>query len=83
MLRLAWFLFILLISLFIPFNNGSDGCDIAIITSSDNEDGDQFGMSVSISNNYLIVGAPQSDDQWYDTGIAYIFEYDNTYGTWK
>ncbi|KPA15016.1 PKD domain-containing protein, partial [Candidatus Magnetomorum sp. HK-1] len=40
-----------------------------------NEDqSDEFGRSVSISNNYAIVGAYGNDNQSMDSGAAYIFK---------
>lgn len=50
------------------------------IVASDRESGDEFGESVSISGNYIIVGTTEKDyvDQngtkFYEAGAAYIFE---------
>ena len=41
---------------------------------ADGTEGDQFGNSVSISGDYLIVGAWFDDDLGSYTGSAYIFE---------
>jgi len=36
--------------------------------------GDNFGTSVSLSNRYAIVGAPNDDESVIDTGSVYIFK---------
>jgi len=47
------------------------------VTASDGSAGDQFGFSVSVDANYVIIGAPKYDGH---TGAAYIFEYND--GNW-
>ena len=42
---------------------------------------ENFGNSVSLSGNYLVVGAPGSDDLCADNGNAYVFEKDGD-GNW-
>lgn len=50
------------------------------LTASDAAPADQFGFSVDIDGDYIIVGAEQDDDLFTDSGSAYIFV---TYGvTW-
>jgi len=44
------------------------------ITAVDSEDYDNFGCSVSISGNYLIIGALYEDGAGTDRGAAYIFK---------
>ncbi|ETR69464.1 MAG: PKD domain-containing protein [Candidatus Magnetoglobus multicellularis str. Araruama] len=46
------------------------------LLASDGEAGDQFGSSVSISGDYIIVGAYENDDNGYKSGAAYIFRLD-------
>ncbi|MFT5913209.1 MAG: hypothetical protein ACI9XO_004756 [Paraglaciecola sp.] len=46
------------------------------ITASDAAAGDLFGISVSISGDYVIVGAFQDDDNGGESGSAYIFKKD-------
>jgi|GEM_PF-703241 len=52
------------------------------ITSSDRATGDVFGTAVSLSGNYLVVGAPEEDEDasglsaMTDPGSAYFFERD-------
>ncbi|MFV2016607.1 MAG: FG-GAP repeat protein, partial [Candidatus Heimdallarchaeota archaeon] len=50
------------------------------LTASDGTADDYFGSPVSISENYLIVGAPLDDDNGLNSGSAYIFRKDFT--TW-
>ncbi len=48
------------------------------LTAKDAQDGDSFGGSVSISGDYVVVGAPRGDGGgWeFDSGTAYIFQKD-------
>eukprot|EP00002_Diphylleia_rotans_P016664 TRINITY_DN3242_c0_g1_i2.p1 TRINITY_DN3242_c0_g1~~TRINITY_DN3242_c0_g1_i2.p1 ORF type:complete len:1755 (+),score=304.09 TRINITY_DN3242_c0_g1_i2:180-5444(+) len=46
----------------------------AILTASERMAGDRFGISVSITDNYALIGARESDTGGYsDAGAAYIF----------
>ena len=60
------------------FKRNSDGTwtqnQTQKLTASDAADGDLFGHSVAISENYAIVSAPGSNDDGADSGSAYIFE---------
>ncbi|GAA0712063.1 hypothetical protein GCM10009430_02110 [Aquimarina litoralis] len=52
------------------------------LTASDGFAGDNFGSSVAIEGNYVIVGASaQTNTSGIDTGAAYLFEY-NGVDTW-
>jgi hypothetical protein len=51
-----------------PFEAGS-----LKLTASDAASGAEFGSSVAISGDHLIIGAPRSDDGGTDSGSAYIF----------
>ena len=44
------------------------------LTANDAAASDEFGRSVSISDNYAIVGAPFNDDNGSESGSAYIFD---------
>jgi hypothetical protein len=44
------------------------------LTASDGAADDNFGLSVSISGDYAIVGAYGDDDKGSDSGSAYVFE---------
>jgi len=48
--------------------------EIQKIIASDAEDNDIFGTSVSISEDYAIVGAMREDGTGTDRGAAYIFK---------
>lgn len=50
------------------------------LTASDGEIGDNFGCSVSIDGDYIIVGARYDDDKGEYSGSAYIFK--KTASTW-
>jgi hypothetical protein len=58
------------------FKRNSDDTisQIAKIQSSDIEGGDKFGGSVSISGDYIVVGADKYDTAGSDTGSAYLFK---------
>ncbi|MCH8316334.1 MAG: FG-GAP repeat protein [Planctomycetes bacterium] len=45
----------------------------AKLAASDAEGGDRFGISVSLSNDRIAIGARGNDDAGNDTGSAYIF----------
>lgn len=51
------------------------------IIPSDNESGDQFGLSVAISGDYIVVGAPGRVDGGFAIGTAYVFHRTGT-NTW-
>ncbi|MBN2041942.1 MAG: hypothetical protein JW864_18045 [Spirochaetes bacterium] len=61
------------------FERGTDGTwtEKAILHASDYDDGYYFGISVSISNDYSVVGSYGADGG----GAAYIYERDSE-GTW-
>ncbi len=54
-----------------PATGWADMTQTAKLTASDGDDNDDFGIKVSISGDYAIVGASQ---RWYDHGSAYVFE---------
>lgn len=49
--------------------------EVVILTASDPADSDYFGSSVSISGDYILVGAPyeDGDDTGTDQGAAYVY----------
>ena len=53
---------------------GTSWIQEAKIQASDAENGDFFGTSVSITGDYVIVGAPYKDTGGQDAGAAYIFK---------
>jgi len=66
------------------FERGGSGTwiEVAKILASDKEAFDQFGNSVSINGEQVIVGAPYKDTGGTDAGAAYIFERGGS-GTWN
>ena len=50
--------------------------EVAKLTASDANAGDEFGFSVSISGDYAIVGAAGDDDNGSRSGSAYVFYFD-------
>ena len=51
------------------------------LTASDAAASDEFGYSVSVSGDVLVIGAYQNDDGGTDSGSAYVFR--RTAGTWN
>ena len=45
----------------------------AKLTASDGRAGDNFGISVGINGDYVVVGAPKAGGIWFLQGAAYIF----------
>jgi hypothetical protein len=62
-------------SAYIFTRNGSTWSQQKKLTANAGDAGDCFGVSVSISGNYVIAGAGADDDNGADSGSAYIFEY--------
>jgi hypothetical protein len=48
--------------------------EAAILTASDTQDGDEFGCSVSIGGDFVVVGADHEDGAGTDRGAAYVFD---------
>ncbi|XMB67723.1 DUF5011 domain-containing protein [Mycoplasmatota bacterium zrk1] len=48
------------------------------ITASDGLANDFFGISVSVSGNFVIVGARSDDDNGTDSGSVYVYKLDDT-----
>ena len=67
-----------------PSNSGSvyvydlDGTNEVKITASDGAAGDQFGFSVAVGSNKIVVGAYGDDDNGSNSGSAYIYNLDGT-----
>ena len=53
---------------------GTSWIEEAKLLPSDVAAGDQFGLSVSISGDYAVVGAQYDDDNGLNSGSAYIFK---------
>ncbi len=61
-------------SVYIFKHDGSTWIEQAKLTAGDAAAGDLFGYSVSISGDYVILGAYGEDDSGQDSGSAYIFK---------
>lgn len=53
--------------------NGSTWLQQAKLTASDGSSGDNFGQSVALSGDSVIIGAPFDDDAGSSSGSAYVF----------
>ncbi len=65
-------------SAYIYKRDGESWSEQAKLTASDGTASDNFGRSVSISGDYVIVGANYDDDNGEYSGSAYIFRRDGT-----
>ncbi len=63
-------------------NNPDNWEQIAVLNPAQVQAADEFGASVAIAENLIVVGAPQDDDLGADAGAAYIFA-KNTSGAWN
>jgi hypothetical protein len=54
--------------------SGSLWTEQAKLTASDGAAGDDFGRSVSVSGETVVVGAPHDNDNGSNSGSAYVFE---------
>jgi len=53
-----------------------DGNELAKITASDNASSDVFGNSVAVGSGRIVVGSSGDDDNFSNSGSAYIFDLD-------
>lgn len=60
-------------SAYIFKRDGSSWSEVAKLLASDGAAEDIFGWSVSISGDYVVVGAPSDDDNGVDSGSAYLY----------
>ena len=58
--------------------DGTQWREEAILVASNGGDGDRFGLSVSISSEYAIVGAELEDTEGSNAGAAYVFKRDGS-----
>jgi hypothetical protein len=65
-------------SAYIFYNNGTSWSQQAKLMANDAFEYDVFGTSVSISGDYVIIGAYSDDDNGSSSGSAYIFFRDGT-----
>ena len=55
--------------------------EVAKLTAPDGAGGDSFGGAVAVHGSRIVVGAPLSDPQGFNSGSAYVFESDPD-GSW-
>jgi len=61
--------------------DGAAWSDPAVLTASDADEGDNFGCSVAVSGERVVVGAYSNDDAGGGSGSAYVF--DRGGGSWR
>jgi hypothetical protein len=66
-------------SAYVFLRSGTSWSEQAKLLASDGAASDYFGISVSISGDYAVVGAYQDDDKGSDSGSAYIGYYRSCY----
>ena len=59
-------------------DQGSNWTQVAKLTASDAAEDDEFGFAVSISGDYIVIGAFLDDDEGSESGSAYIFKKPDT-----
>ena len=65
-------------------DNWTDGTETAKLTASDGAVDDEFGVSVAIDGDTVVVGAHQHDaNSNSDAGAAYVFARDSNSGKWS
>jgi hypothetical protein len=65
------------------FERADDGnwLQFAKLLADDGDSYDLFGYAVAIHADVIVIGAPEDEDQGYDSGSAYVFERDAD-GNW-
>ena len=56
-----------------PGNAWATGTETAMLTASDGASGDEFGISVAVSGDTVLVGSHKDDDKGGESGSAYVF----------
>ena len=67
-------------SVYVFESDGSGGWVETKLVASDGAAGDGFGISVGVSGDRIVVGAPQDDDSGLNSGSVYVFESDGSGG---
>jgi len=62
--------------------NGGAYVEVSQLTASDAQGGDQFGTSVAVSGNRLIVGAVGKSTTTYHAGKVYVYEWNSGTSTY-
>jgi len=58
--------------------NGTAYIEVAQLLASDTQAGDQFGRSIALSGNRLVVGAYRENTAELDTGRVYVYDWDGS-----
>lgn len=61
---------------------GTTWTETQYITAFDQDDSDYFGYSVSLSDEWLLVGSPRRDDAGTNSGSVYLYRTNNNGLTW-
>ncbi len=54
----------------------------ALLFASDGATGDGFGLSVGVSGETIVVGAPLDDDNGSSSGAIYVYRFDSQFSEW-
>jgi hypothetical protein len=65
-------------SVFVFRFDGTEWVDEQRVVASDGDDGDFFGVAVSVSDDAMVVGAHFDDAAGQDSGSAYVYRFDGT-----
>ena len=65
-------------SAYIFRRSGTTWSEEAKLLPGDGAEADQFGFSISMSGNAVVIGAPFDDDLGTDSGSAYVFRFNGT-----
>ncbi len=65
-------------SAYIFQRSGTTWSENAKLVPSDGAEADQFGFSISLSGDTVVVGSPFDDDMGTDSGSAYVFRFNGT-----
>ncbi|NOQ27344.1 MAG: hypothetical protein GQ564_18435, partial [Bacteroidales bacterium] len=57
-----------------PTSGWEDCFQIAKLEASNPNDNDEFGHSINIDGNQIVIGANQTDNDGFNSGSAYVFE---------
>ena len=68
-------------SAYIFRRSGTTWSEEAKLLPGDGAEADQFGFSISMSGNAVVIGAPFDDDLGTDSGSAYVFRFNGTTGS--
>ena len=56
--------------------NGTNWIQVDKLTADDEASGDEFGNSISLQGDRVLIGSPRDDDNAFNSGAVYLFEFD-------